>query len=305
MEIDMLARHIIHQSQEYKSYRLHIAPQREVRELTEQDLESVMKLLKEDHLRAVHLRGMIEDYGICNSTAFRGQLFGYYENRELKNIALLGHHILIYKEDEGIKQFAEKAAEIKAQGFLVLGPHGQIEEFWSHLSEHGRETRMSSPQLWYVCRRSNMKAKSAQLQLAQPEQLDEIAETHAMLLMEQNGGLDPRDKDPEGFRNRVLDRIERRRTWVKVEDGKIIFKAELVCESSEAVYLEGIWTHPEHRNQGVGTSCTTEFVNRFLLQKKAIGILVEPHEVTAMHIYERIGFVHEEDHQARFLNPID
>src|SRR5215211_156738 len=122
MEIDMLARHIIHQSQEYKSYRLRVAPRQEVRELTEQDFESVIKLLKEDHLRAVHLRGLIENYGICNPTALRGHLFGYYENRELKNIALLGHHILIYKEDVGIKQFAEQAAEIKAQGYLVLGP---------------------------------------------------------------------------------------------------------------------------------------------------------------------------------------
>jgi predicted GNAT family acetyltransferase len=280
-------------------------PRQEVRELTELDFASVIELLDEDHLRAVHLRGMIEDFGICNPRALRGRLFGYYEDGELKNIALLGHHILIYKENEGIDQFAKKAAEIKAQGYLVLGPQGQIEEFWSHLSEYGRETRMVSPQLWYVCRKSNVKAKSAQLQLATAEQLDEIAETHAMLLMEQNGGIDPRDKDPEGFRTRVLDRIKRRRTWVKVQDGKIVFKAELVCESSEAVYLEGVWTHPEYRNQGVGTTCTTELVQRFLLQNKAIGILVEPQEVTAMRIYERIGFTYEEDHQARFLKPIE
>ena len=301
----MLARHIIQQSQEYKSYKLRIAPQQEVRELTAQDVESVMRLLQENHLRAVHLRGLIEDYGICNPTALRGRLFGYYEDNELKNLALLGHHILIYKENEGIKQFAEKAAEIKAQGYLVLGPQGQVEEFWSHLSEHGRETRMQSPQLWYVCRKSQLKAEALQLQRATAEQLDEITETHAMLVMEQNGGIDPRDKDPEGFRNRALDRIERRRTWVKVEDGKIIFKAELVCESAEAVYLEGIWTHPEYRNQGIGTTCTLELVHRFMVQKKAIGILIEPHEVTAMHIYERLGFTHEEDHQARFLKPLE
>jgi uncharacterized protein len=301
----MLARHRIHHNKEYKSYRLRVVPQQEVRELTAQDFESVMRLLQENHLRAVHLRGLIEDHGIDNPSALRGRLFGYYEDGELKNLALLGHHILIYKEHEGIKQLAEKAAEIKAQGHLVLGPQGQVEEFWSHLSEHGRETRMQSPQLWYVCRKSQLKVETLQLQCATAEQLEEIAETHAMLLMEQNGGIDPRTKDPEGFRNRVLARIEHKRTWVKVEDGKVVFKAELVCESPEAVYLEGIWTHPEYRNQGVGTSCTTELVHRFMHQKKAIGILVEPQEVTAMHIYERIGFVHEEDHQARFLKPIE
>ncbi len=301
----MLARHIIQQSQDYKSYRLHVAPHQEVRELTERDYQAVMLLLQEDPLRALHLRGLIEDYGICNSVALRGQLFGYYENTELKNIALLGHHILIYKVDEGIKLFAEKAAEIQAQGYLVLGPQEQVEAFWSHLSEHGRETRMLSPQLWYVCRQTLLKAESVQLQLAQPEQLDEIVETHALLVKEQNGGIDPRHKDPEGFRNRVLERINRRRTWVMVKDGKIVFKAELVCESSEAVYLEGIWTHPEYRNQGIGTACMIEFANRFMLQKKMIGILVEPHEEAAMRIYERVGFVYEEGYQACFLKPIE
>ncbi|MEW6125948.1 MAG: GNAT family N-acetyltransferase [Acidobacteriota bacterium] len=251
------------------------------------------------------MRGLIQDYGISNTAALRGRLFGYYEDGELLNLALLGHHILIYKEYEGIKQFAEKAAEINAQGYLVLGPKGQVEEFYACLSELGRQSRMRSDQLWYVCRTLQLKADSVQLQLAKPEQLDEIVETHALLVMEQNGGIDPRAKDPEGFRRRALERIEGSRTWVKVEDGKIIFKAELVSESPEAVYLEGIWTHPEYRNQGIGTRCATELVNRFHLQKKAVGILVEPQEITAMHIYERIGFVHEEDHLAHFLTPLD
>lgn len=299
----MLARHMIQQSEEL-SYRLRVVPRQQVRELTEQDVESVIHLLQEDHLRAVQLRGLIETYGICNA-ALRGRFFGYYEDGQLKNLALLGHHILIYKAHEGIKQFAEKAAEIKAPGYLVLGPQVLMEELWSHLSQLGRETRLVSPQLWYVCRRSLLKAESMQLQLATAEQLDEIVETHAQLVMEQNGGLDPRDKDPEGFRNRVLERIEGQRTWVKVQEGKIVFKAELVCESPEAVYLEGIWTHPEYRNQGIATSCLTELTHRFLLQNKVIGILIEPHEEAAMRVYEYVGFVYEEGYQARFLNPIE
>lgn len=301
----MLAIQGIQQSIGLESYRLRVMPRQEVRELTDRDLEAVMKLLKQDHLRAVQLRGLIQDYGISNTAALRGHLFGYYEDGELMNLALLGHHILIYKEDEGIKQFAEKAVEIKAQGYLVLGPKGQVEEFYSYLAEHGRQSRMSSDQLWYVCRTPQLKVDSIELQLATPEQLDEIVDTHALLVMEQNGGIDPRAKDPQGFRNRTLERINGSRTWVRVEDGKIIFKAELVSESPEAVYLEGIWTHPEYRNQGIGTRCATELVNRFHLRKKIVGILVEPQEVAAMHIYERIGFVHEEDHLAHFLKPID
>ena len=67
----MLARHMIQQSEEL-SYRLRVVPRQEVRELTEQDVESVIHLLQEDHLRAVQLRGLIEAYGIGNA-ALRGR----------------------------------------------------------------------------------------------------------------------------------------------------------------------------------------------------------------------------------------
>jgi hypothetical protein len=68
---------------------------------------------------------MIESYGVCHA-AHRGRLFGYYENDCLVNIALLGHHILIYKEHEGLEAFANKAVDVGAGGFLILGPHDHL-----------------------------------------------------------------------------------------------------------------------------------------------------------------------------------
>ena len=275
---------------------------RRVRELSEQDFTSAIELLEEAPMRAVHLRGLIDDYGICHP-ALRGRLFGYYEDDRLVNLALLGHHILIYKEREGLAAFAEKAAETGASGHLILGPTPQVEEFWSHLQRFGRQTRLLSSQLWYVYQKPRPTATAPHLTLATTERLNEITDLQARLV-EEESGRDPRYLDLEGFRQRVKERIRRQRTWVKMSAGKIIFKAELVCETPAAVYLESIWTHPDFRNQGIATSCVGELVSRFSFKKKAICLLVAPEEVAALHVYRRVGFVHDDNYQARFLHPL-
>src|SRR5437870_3252757 len=98
--------------------------QREARELNEEDCAQVLELLSEDPMRAILLRGMIEDHPI-GDPAHRGRFFGYYEDQRLAGIALLGHHILIYAEDVALPYFAKAAFEAQAKGPLILGPPAQ------------------------------------------------------------------------------------------------------------------------------------------------------------------------------------
>ena len=275
--------------------------QREVRKLVEENRAEVIELLSEDPLRGVLLRGMIEDHGICHP-AHRGHLFGYYEDRRLTGVALLGHHILIYGEDTAISYFARVAAEIQAKGHMILGPQAQVEAFWHHLSQSGRETKLVSQQLWYVCEQPRWSLNQMQLQRANLAELGVVADAQAEMAYEASG-TDPRVSDPEGFRQRVKERIQRGRTWVKIEDGKVVFKAELQSVTPEAVYLEGIWTHPDYRGRGLAKSCLTELVHRLRHQHQRVCLLVGPEEKVALKVYEHVGFVHSEDYQARFLKP--
>jgi ribosomal protein S18 acetylase RimI-like enzyme len=275
--------------------------QRRVRELSEEDRAEVLSLLSEDPLRSVLLRGMIEDHGICHPS-HRGSFFGYYEDDRLAGVALLGHHILIHAEPEALSYFARAAAASGAKGHLILGPQAQVEEFWAHFSEQGRETKQISQQLWYVCHQPQLALDQMQLRRANLDELDVVAEAQAEMAREASG-TDPRLSDPEGFRQRVAERIKQGRTWVKILDGKVVFKAELMRVTPEVVYLEGVWTHPEYRNRGIAQSCLTELVHRLMRQALAVCLLVESEEKAAIRVYEKVGFTYREDYQARFLKP--
>jgi uncharacterized protein len=273
-----------------------------VRELSEKDITSTLRLLKEDPVRAVFLRGLLDDYGIRHE-ALRGKMFGYYEDDCLRNVAWLGHHILIYKDRDGLQEFAKTVAETVTNSYLIVGPEKQVEEFWSYLQTYGHKTRLRVPLFFYVCRKPPPVSYNPQLTLATLDQLDAITELQAELVREQSGE-DPRVKDAEGFHTRVQDRILRQRTWVKMDKGQVIFKAELVHESPEAVYLESVWTHPDYRGRGIATTCLPELMNRFLFKKKAVCILVEPTGEAARRVYRRLGFSQEENYLGRYLSPL-
>lgn len=284
-----------------------IAPaSRVVRELNDADRESAVTLLECDALHTIPMLGMIADYGMSHPS-LRGRFFGYFENQQLAGVALLGHAIMIYAlpeaEESAWEYFARTAAEIRAKGHLVFGPRPQVEVFYKHLAAHGREKRLTSVHQWCVATAPRLPLQSMQLRRANLDELESLAIAQAEMIYE-SSGVDPRQSDSDGFLRRTAERIERKRTWVRLADGKVIFKVEIVSETAELAYLEGVWTHPDWRNRGIARSCMNEVVHRLLQHRKAICLTVSPEETAACRLYKSVGFDHLSDYLACFLTPL-
>ncbi len=277
-----------------------------VRELSNHDFERVAGLLAQNPLYSVHLRGMIEDHGLVHP-AQRGRYFGYFVNDRLAGVALLGHAFLLFAEldieDAALRQFAQIAADTWTEGHVIYGPRLQVEAFWQYLAEHGFETRLARTHHWFTCHQARVVPERLRLQLASPAELDEVAIAQAEMVIEECG-TDPRQKDPPGFHRRVTERIMRERTWVMVKDGRVIFKAELVSDTPEVIYLEGIWTHPEYRDSDLTKNCVAELAYRLFLNRQFLSLVAEATDQAEIEVYEHAGFVYREDYQARYLKPM-
>ena len=57
-------------------------------------------------------------------------------------------------------------------------------------------------------------------------------------------------RDPDGFRWRTQAQIGEGRSWLWVENGTILFKAEASAWTPEAVQLQQVWVDPSVRNRG-------------------------------------------------------
>lgn len=271
------------------------------RELNELDYALALAVLAAHPLQGVHLESLINDHGLT-SPALRGRFYGYFEQDQLLGLALLGHQIMFCAPDAAIPHFARLAADAKLRTSVIFGPCTQVNLFWQHYAEAGNELKLQRDFYWYVCETPAQPIREFQLIKATTEHLEAVLEAQATTFVEATGS-DPRQADPEGFRRRVCERIERGRTWIKLENDTVVFKAELQSVTPEAIYLEGIWTHPDYRQRGIAQAGVVELTHRRLREQQVLCLAVEPEEAVAMRIYQRAGFRHQEDYQARYPVP--
>ena len=114
-------------------------------------------------------------------------------------------------------------------------------------------------------------------------------------------GIDPLERDPEGFRARCARRIEMGKTWVWVESSRLIFKADIVSETAEVIYLEGVWVNPQERGKGYGSCCISQLCTGLLLRTEAVCILVNEKFKAAQAVYHKAGFRVISDYDTVFL----
>jgi predicted GNAT family acetyltransferase len=173
---------------------------------------------------------------------------------------------------------------------MIMGEQDRIEELWSYCSYAGQQMRLAcNESLLEFSYPIEVHATAPKLRLATAEELDFVLPIQAEMAFEESG-VDPREVDPEGFRQRCLRRIEQGRTWVAFEDGKLAFKADIISETPEVIYLEGVWVSEERRSNGYGATCMSELSRSLLKRVKSLCLLVNYKNSSAQAFYRRCGY---------------
>jgi predicted GNAT family acetyltransferase len=173
---------------------------------------------------------------------------------------------------------------------MIMGEHERIDDFWAYYSAAGQEYRLACRELLFELRCPvEVRQAVPGLRLATPADLDLVMPVQAEMAFNESG-INPMERDPEGFRRRCLRRIELRRTWVLVQDGELIFKAEVMADTPEAKYLEGIWVSPSHRGTSQGLRCMSQLARNLLLNSNSLCLLVNENNSQAHNFYKRAGY---------------
>jgi GNAT superfamily N-acetyltransferase len=261
-----------------------------VRELGVEDTAEVMNFLAQRPSHTFGLSGFIRANGIV-SPLNRGTFYAYRNDAgQLEGVALIGHHILFETcNDVAIKAFAETAQNCK-EAFVLLAEQDKAQTFWDYYAEGGKALHvlcrdMLMEQRWPV----QVRTPVAELRQATLEELDLVAPAHAEIAFAESG-INPMEKDPEGFRARCARRIENGKTWVWVEDGRLIFKTDIISDTPDVIYIEGIWVNPQERNKGYGLRCISQLMQELLPRTKAVCLLANEKFKHAEAFYKRAGF---------------
>lgn len=236
--------------------------------LTESDKPEILGFLAQRPVHTVIMTSMIQDNGIENELN-RGRFYSFRNNAgNLEGVALIGHTTLIEaRSEDALTALAITARNSETPIHIMMSDGDSVQCFWDYYSGGAKEPRLvCSERLFEIKFPVPVREFVFGLRLATEAELMPIAESHAEIAFMESG-VNPLERDREGFLKRVMRRINKGRVWVVVdEQGKLIFKADVVAETPEVNYLEGIYVHPDNRGKGFGADCLSQ-LSRILLEK--------------------------------------
>jgi len=263
----------------------------QVCELKDEQTAEVLAFLAMRPVHTVVMTSFINDNGLVSSLN-RGKFYGFRAvDGKLEGVALIGHTTLVEaRTEEALKAFAFVARESETPIHIIMSDGCDAESFWQYYSGGARQPRLVCEELLFEITFPVMvRETSEDLRLAAEDELLPVAEAHAeVALME--SGVNPLEKDREGFLRRTLRRIEQSRTFVVFENGKLLFKADIVAETADVIYLEGIYVAPDQRGMGTGSKYLSQLSRQLLNRVKHVCLLSNVDFREAHSAYLKAGF---------------
>ena len=251
--------------------------------------KEILSALSAASLTNVIMAGFVRDNTVI-SPLNRGKFYlCRNEQNQLEGVALIGHTILLDVFTERAIQAFATVARREVSPHLLMGERNLVKQFWEYYAQPQQLPRLVCPILFM--RRAPFETHQATvgLRLAVREDLEHVVQAQAAMALE-TSGVDPLQKDPIGFRERYLRRIELKRVWVLMKDGRLVFKTDVIADTPEAAYIEGVYVSPEERGKGLGQRCLTEAGRAFLGRNKAIYLFVQNDEERTRSFYLKLGF---------------
>lgn len=258
--------------------------------LHDENLHEVLSFLGRHPIQTVAMVGLIHDNGL-QSPLNRGAFYGCRNYLgQLEGVALIGHATLMETDsDRALKAFAHTAQGCTS-AHLIMCKEDRLDKFWGYYAETGQEMRRVCRELLFELRRPiNVLNEVPKLRLATMDDLDLLIPVHAEMAVEESG-IDPRSHDAHGFVNRYARRISQSRTWVSTQDKRLMFKADVISDTREATYIEGVWVNPEARREGHGRICMSELARTLLWRTKSLCLFVNNENQEAQRFYKQSGY---------------
>jgi uncharacterized protein len=223
-----------------------------------------------------------------------GEIWGRYDAGRLVAGCHVGANLVpVECSPDDARAFAERALTRPRSVITIVGLQEQVWPLWRCLSDswgRPRETRWDQP---------HMELATAPLVEPDPEVRRTTPDYFAVLypacvaMYTEEVGVDPEsDGGAPIYRSRVRQLIGLGWSFARIEDGRVVFKAEVAHATPYAAQIQGVWVAPDRRGEGLaarGVAAVAAACRRDVAPVVSLyaNIWNEP----ARRAYERAGFL--------------
>lgn len=260
------------------------------------DEPAVRDFLADHPVDGCLIASRVQALGVRGAAGPGGALCAYADADRLRAIWLDGTSLVVVG-DRDVADSVTEALVARCGGgprrcSSIVGPAYLVRPLWAALSARwgpAREVRPDQPLMsldstpTVVPHSGVRRVRRSELDILMPA---------AIAMFREEVGVDPAAGDRGiSYRARVAELIDAGRCLAWIENGAVLFKAELGAVSDLACQIQGIWVRPDLRGQGIGTSGTAA-VARLALAEIApvVSLYVNAYNQPARAAYTRIGF---------------
>jgi predicted GNAT family acetyltransferase len=259
------------------------------------DEDAVRDLLATDPVGSCMLAGRIETHGTAPS-ALGAPLWGLYSGRRLDAVCLAGANLVPFarpgSEQDAATAFADRARRAGRRCSTVVGPAAAVLPLWELLAPSwgaAREVRARQPLL--AIEGPPTVPVEPRVRPVQVGELDVLLPAAIAMFTEEVGVSPTRVDGGAAYRARVAELVRAGQSLAWIEDGQVLFKADVGAVSRSACQLQGVWVAPQFRGQGIGqrgTAAAVEYARTAIAP--VVSLYVNDYNLAARAAYDRVGF---------------
>ncbi len=202
----------------------------------------------------------------------------------LRSLCHVGANFVPSGERCGV--FADAAARSGSR--MIIGDERAVGEVWDAAGDRLPPPREDRPGQPVFAITEPPEPGGTGLRPASLHDLDQLVPACAVAHAEELG-LNPLERDAEGFRWRTRAQIEDGRSWLWSEHGVIRFKAEASAWTPHVVQVQQVWVDPAVRRQGYGSRGMRDLIRLLLGTTPTVTLFVRTDNAPAIRLYEAIG----------------
>jgi uncharacterized protein len=263
-----------------------------LRLLNDRDLDEVLGICDRDAVTNVFVSSRVHAAGV-DPGRLGAQLWGYLESGRMTSLCYSGANLVPVAATPGaVAAFAERARLQGRRCSSIVGPVDAVQELWALLSPYwGRPREIRSAQPVMAISTEPLVAPDPLVRLVRPDEVDTLLPASIAMFTEEVGVSPVGPDGGAAYRARVGELIRAGRSYARIENGQVVFKAEIGAVTPLACQVQGVWVPPELRNRGHAAHGMAAVVAAALRSvAPVVSLYVNDFNLPARAAYRRVGF---------------
>jgi len=220
-------------------------------------------------------------------------MWGYFRGGVFMSALYVGANIVpIATDSDARAAFAERLLAVGRRGSSFVGPADEVLPLWEAVQPRwgrAREVRRAQPLL--AMDRDPDVEPDLRVAALRPSDIDGLLPACVAMFTEEVGVSPVAGGATAAYRARLAELISEGRALARIENGGIVFKAEIGAATARACQVQGVWVRPERRGEGLSIPGMAAVV--YLARRTCapiVSLYVNDYNRIARRCYDSVGF---------------